>query len=110
MQDTREMKMGEGPPVVELIGIRKAYPGVLANDDVSLSVRGGEIHCLLGENGAGKSTLVGILSGLVRPDAGEIRIDGRPVTIDSPRAALEHGVGTVYQHSTLIPALTVLEN
>jgi general nucleoside transport system ATP-binding protein len=97
-------------PLVELIGITKAYPGVVANDDVTLSVRRGEIHCLLGENGAGKSTLIGILSGLVRPDAGRIRIDGRDVSIDSPRRALFHGIGTVYQHSTLIPELTVLEN
>src|SRR5437867_3585538 len=110
MQHTHEVNVREEPPLVELLGIRKSYPGVLANDDVSLSVRRGEIHCLLGENGAGKSTLVGILSGLVRPDAGEIRIDGAPVAIDSPRAALEHGIGTVHQHSTLIPALTVLEN
>jgi simple sugar transport system ATP-binding protein len=101
---------GGEAPLVELIGIRKAYPGVLANDDVSFSVGRGEIHCLLGENGAGKSTLIGILSGLVKPDAGRIRIDGKDVSIDSPRAALEHGIGTVYQHSTLIPALTVLEN
>jgi general nucleoside transport system ATP-binding protein len=98
------------PPIVELTGIRKAYPGVLANDDVSLALRGGEVHCLLGENGAGKSTLIGILSGLVRPDAGTITIDGHETVIDSPRAAIEHGIGTVYQHSTLIPALTVLEN
>jgi general nucleoside transport system ATP-binding protein len=97
-------------PLVELIGISKAYPGVLANDDVTLSVRRGEVHCLLGENGAGKSTLIGILSGLVRPDAGRLRIDGRDVSIDSPRQALVHGIGTVYQHSTLIPELTVLEN
>jgi general nucleoside transport system ATP-binding protein len=97
-------------PIVELTGIRKAYPGVLANDDVSLSLRGGEVHCLLGENGAGKSTLIGILSGLVPPDAGTIAIDGRETVIDSPRTAIEHGIGTVYQHSTLIPALTVLEN
>jgi simple sugar transport system ATP-binding protein len=99
-----------GAPLVELAGISKAYPGVLANDDVSLTVRHGEVHCLLGENGAGKSTLIGILSGIVRPDAGTIRIDGREVTIDSPRAALEHGIGTVYQHSTLIPEMTVVQN
>jgi ABC-type uncharacterized transport system ATPase subunit len=97
-------------PIVELIGIRKAYPGVLANEDVSLILRRGEVHCLLGENGAGKSTLIGILSGLVKPDAGTIKVDGRELTIDSPRTALELGIGTVYQHSTLIPALTVLEN
>ena len=83
---------------------------MLANDDVSLALRAGEVHCLLGENGAGKSTLIGILSGLVRPDAGTIRIDGRETAIDSPRTALGHGIGTVYQHTTLIPALTVLEN
>jgi general nucleoside transport system ATP-binding protein len=99
-----------GAPLVELAGITKAYPGVLANDDVTLTVRHGEVHCLLGENGAGKSTLIGILSGLVKPDAGTIRIDGREVTIDSPRAALEHGIGTVYQHSTLIPEMTVVQN
>ena len=97
-------------PLVELLEISKSYPGVLANDDVSLSIRSGEVHCLLGENGAGKSTLVGILSGLVRQDSGRIRIDGRVVSIDSPRTALAHGIGTVYQHSTLIPELTVLEN
>jgi simple sugar transport system ATP-binding protein len=95
---------------VELVGIRKQFPGVLANDGISLSVRRGEVHCLLGENGAGKSTLISILSGMVRPDAGEIRIDGRPARIASPRAALERGIGTVYQHSTLVPALTVLQN
>jgi general nucleoside transport system ATP-binding protein len=99
-----------GTPIVEMVGITKTYPGVLANDDVSLSVRAGEVHCLLGENGAGKSTLIGILSGLVRPDAGTIRIDGVPTTIDSPRIGLELGLGTVHQHSALIPALTVLEN
>jgi general nucleoside transport system ATP-binding protein len=105
-----EPNVAEAAPLVELIGISKAYPGVLANDDVTLSVSSGEVHCLLGENGAGKSTLIGILSGVVRPDAGRIRIDGRDVSIDSPRAALDHGIGTVYQHSTLIPELTVLEN
>jgi ABC-type Fe3+/spermidine/putrescine transport system ATPase subunit len=68
------------------------------------------VHCLLGENGAGKSTLIGILSGLIRPDAGTIRIDGVETDVTSPRAALELGIGTVYQHSALIPALSVLEN
>jgi simple sugar transport system ATP-binding protein len=97
-------------PVIELTGISKAYPGVQANDDVSLSLRAGEVHCLLGENGAGKSTLIGILSGLVRPDRGRVKVDGAEVSIDSPRTALELGIGTVYQHSTLIPAMTVLEN
>jgi len=97
-------------PIVELIGISKSYPGVQANDDISLTLWPGEVHCLLGENGAGKSTLIGILSGLVHPDAGRIRVDGGEAAIDSPRTALELGIGTVYQHSTLIPALSVLEN
>ena len=99
-----------GAPLVELVGITKSFPGVLANDDVDLTLRRGEVHCLLGENGAGKSTLIGILAGLTRPDAGTIRIEGRETAIFSPRAALELGIGTVHQHSTLIPALTVLEN
>jgi len=97
-------------PVVELIEITKRYPGVVANDGVTIAFRAGEVHCLLGENGAGKSTLMGILSGLVKPDAGRIMIDGKDAAIDSPRAALKFGIGTVYQHSTLIPALTVLQN
>jgi simple sugar transport system ATP-binding protein len=99
-----------GSPIVELVGISKAFPGVLANDRVDLTLRRGEVHCLLGENGAGKSTLIGILSGLQKPDSGVIRIDGVETAIASPRAALEFGIGTVPQHSALIPALTVLEN
>ncbi|MBS1862271.1 MAG: ABC transporter ATP-binding protein [Actinobacteria bacterium] len=96
--------------VVEVKGITKAFPGVLANDDISFDVRPGEVHSLLGENGAGKSTLMGILSGIQTPDSGGILVDGEPVRIDSPRKALDIGIGTVYQHSTLIPALTVLQN
>jgi simple sugar transport system ATP-binding protein len=96
--------------VIDLRGISKRFPGVVANDDISFEVRAGEVHSLLGENGAGKSTLMGILSGIQTPDSGEIRVDGEPVRIDSPRKALDLGIGTVYQHSTLIPALTVLEN
>jgi len=99
-----------GVPIVQLVGITKRFPGVLANDRIDLALHGGEVHCLLGENGAGKSTLIGILSGLLRPDAGTILIDGVETTIASPRAALEIGVGTVPQHSALIPALTVLQN
>jgi general nucleoside transport system ATP-binding protein len=98
------------PPLVELAGITKSFPGVLANDHIDLALRGGEVHCLLGENGAGKSTLIGILSGLIRPDEGTIRIEGVETVISSPRSALELGIGTVHQHSTLIPAFTVLEN
>jgi len=97
-------------PAVELVAITKAFPAVLANDAISLSVRHGEVHCLLGENGAGKSTLMGILAGMVPPDEGRIRIDGRDVEISSPRHALELGIGMVYQHTTLVPTLSVLEN
>ena len=110
-----EVAVGNGVPgaaaaAVELIGITKTYPGVLANDGIDLVVRHGEVHCLLGENGAGKSTLMSILSGMVTPDEGRIRVDGRDVAIDSPKRAIELGIGMVYQHTTLVPTLTVLEN
>ena len=103
-------QVADGQAAVELIEITKAYPGVLANDRISLTVRRGEVHCLLGENGAGKSTLMSILSGMVRPDSGEVRLDGRQVEIHSPKHAIELGVGMVYQHTSLVPQLTVLEN
>jgi general nucleoside transport system ATP-binding protein len=98
------------PPLCELLGITKTFPGVVANNGIDLEVRAGEVHALLGENGAGKSTLINILSGMYHPDAGEIRFEGRSVAIDSPGAAIELGVGTVYQHLTLVPTLSVLEN
>ena len=101
---------GADAPAVELIGITKTFPGVVANDDINLAIRAGEVHCLLGENGAGKSTLMSVLSGMTQPDRGRIRVAGRDVRIDSPRSALGLGVGMVYQHSTLVPALSVLEN
>jgi general nucleoside transport system ATP-binding protein len=104
------MSAATDTPIVELVGITKSFPGVRANDGIDLTLRRGEVHCLLGENGAGKSTLIGILSGLYRPDAGAIRVEGAETTISSPRTALELGIGTVPQHSALIPALTVLEN
>jgi simple sugar transport system ATP-binding protein len=103
--------MSETPPVLEMRGITKRYPtGTLANDDITLSVRRGEIHALLGENGAGKSTLMNVLYGLVTPDAGEIRIDGEPVTIHDPAEAIRRGIGMVHQHFMLVPVLTVAEN
>jgi general nucleoside transport system ATP-binding protein len=110
LAQTEPASTPEEAPAVELLHISKSYPGVRANEDISLALRRGEVHCLLGENGAGKSTLMGILAGMVQPDAGRIRVDGRDVRINSPRAALELGIGTVYQHSTLIGALTVIEN
>jgi general nucleoside transport system ATP-binding protein len=97
-------------PAVELIGVSKAFPGVLANDRISLSVSRGEVHCLLGENGAGKSTLMSILAGMLQPDDARIRLDGVEVEIDSPKRAIALGIGMVYQHTTLVPTLTVLEN
>ena len=100
----------EQAPAVELLEITKAFPGVLANDRVSLVLRRGEVHCLLGENGAGKSTLMAILAGMQQPDSGRIRINGHETRIASPRAALDVGIGTVYQHSTLIGPLTVMQN
>jgi general nucleoside transport system ATP-binding protein len=96
--------------VVALDAITKAYPGVLANDAVSLDLAAGEIHAIVGENGAGKSTLVGALNGMVRPDSGRILLDGQEVTVDSPRQALGLGFGYVQQHFSLIPTLTVAQN
>ena len=98
------------PTVLELRHITKRFPGVIANDDVSLDLREGEVHALLGENGAGKSTLMNCLYGLYRPDEGEIRIRDTKVDLGSPRAAIDHGVGMVHQHFMLIPVMTVAEN
>ncbi|QIG52585.1 ABC transporter ATP-binding protein [Nordella sp. HKS 07] len=97
-------------PVVELVGISKRFPGVVANDNVNLALWPGEVHVLLGENGAGKSTLIAILSGLQQPDDGHILIAGERRQITSPRAALGLGIGTVFQHNMLVPSLTVGEN
>src|SRR5215471_9197752 len=91
-------------------GITKEFPGVVANDDVNLDVRRGEVHALLGENGAGKSTLMNILAGLYRPDAGEIVLQGKPITFGSARDAIQVGIGMVHQHFMLIPVMTVAEN
>ncbi|HET6468353.1 MAG TPA: ABC transporter ATP-binding protein [Geminicoccaceae bacterium] len=98
------------PPRLELRGITKRYPGVLANDSVSFAVRPGEIHALLGENGAGKSTLVKIIYGVLRADAGTVLWDGRGVEILSPHEARRLGIGMVFQHFSLFEAMTVLEN
>ncbi|MBA7480643.1 Galactose/methyl galactoside import ATP-binding protein MglA [subsurface metagenome] len=95
---------------IELRGIVKQFPGVVANDGIDLMVRRGEIHCLLGENGAGKTTLMRILYGLYRPDEGEIILNGQQVQMTSPRAALNHHVGMVHQHFRLVPTLSVEEN
>src|SRR5918996_3880248 len=83
---------GERPPVLEMHGITKRYPGVLANDGIDLDVRPGEIHALLGENGAGKSTLMNILYGLTTPDSGDILLDGSVVRISGPSDAIARGI------------------
>jgi general nucleoside transport system ATP-binding protein len=102
--------MADVSPVLELRGITKRFPDVLANDAVDFDLRRGEIHAMLGENGAGKSTLMNIVYGLYTPDEGEIRVKGQPVTIDSPSVAIREGIGMVHQHFMLIPVMTVAEN
>jgi ABC-type uncharacterized transport system ATPase subunit len=98
------------PPLVELLGIVKEFPGVRANDGVDFELRPGEVHALLGENGAGKTTLMNVLTGLVHPDAGAIRIRGEPAELRSPRDAIEHGIGMVHQHFRLVDRFTAAEN
>jgi general nucleoside transport system ATP-binding protein len=97
-------------PLLELRGITKRFPGVVANDHVDLELAKGEVHALLGENGAGKSTLMNILYGLYHPDEGQIRLNGKPISITSPRDAIDRGIGMVHQHFMLIPVMTVAEN
>jgi general nucleoside transport system ATP-binding protein len=99
-----------GVPALEMRGITKRYPGVVANDRIDLDVRRGEIHALLGENGAGKTTLMNILYGLAVPDEGEILIDGKPFRVGGPSDAIASGISMVHQHFMLIPVLSVTEN
>ncbi|MBA3275183.1 MAG: ABC transporter ATP-binding protein [Chloroflexia bacterium] len=106
----------QAPPVfapdeaVAMLGITKRFGSVVANDAISFVARKGEVHALIGENGAGKSTLMSILAGFYRPDAGELRIGGQPVTFRSPGEAIEAGIGMVYQHFMLVDSFTVAEN
>src|SRR5918999_2498606 len=102
--------MSTEAPLLELRGITKRFPGVVANDQVDFDLRRGEVHALLGENGAGKSTLMNVLYGLYQPDEGEILMNGKPVTIRSPRDAIDLGIGMVHQHFMLIPVMTGAEN
>jgi ABC-type sugar transport system ATPase subunit len=103
--------MSEAPtPALELTAITKRFPGVLALDNASLSVRRGEIHAVIGQNGAGKSTMINVVSGMLVPDAGEIRLSGVPVAIASTGKAIELGIATVYQELSLLPNLSVAQN
>jgi ABC-type uncharacterized transport system ATPase subunit len=95
---------------LEVINLKKWFPGVKANDGVNIELRKGEVHAILGENGAGKSTLMKLIYGLYQPDEGMIRLQGKPVHFSSPREAIHAGIGMVHQHFMLIPALTVAEN
>jgi len=95
---------------LEMRGIVKKFPGVLANDHVDFDVKAGEIHALLGENGAGKSTLMKILYGMYQPEEGEILLNGRPITIHSPTDSINHGIGMIHQHFMLVDNVTVAEN
>jgi simple sugar transport system ATP-binding protein len=99
-----------GETVLEARGITKSFPGVLANDDIDLDIRAGEIHALLGENGAGKTTLMNVLFGLLQPDRGGIYVGGRRVEFRSPLDAIDMGIGMVHQHRKLVSAHTVIEN
>jgi general nucleoside transport system ATP-binding protein len=105
-----EPRPGTARAAIEARGIVKSFPGVVALDGADLLLRRGEVHALLGENGAGKSTLASVLCGLYRPDAGQVLIDGEPVTLRSPRDGLAHGIGMVHQHFRLVRRFTVAEN
>ncbi len=102
--------MNQQQPLLQMRGIRKEYPGVLALDDVSFELLPGEVHCVVGENGAGKSTLMKILSGALKKDAGLILIDGNEIDIASPADSQRHGIGMIYQEFKLVPELSIAEN
>lgn len=110
-QKTDLLPTGHAPiSRLEMTGIVKRFPGVLAADGIDFDVNAGEIHALLGENGAGKSTLMKMLYGLYHPDGGQIRINGAETTIRNPQDAIQHGIGMIHQHFMLVPSLTVAEN
>jgi ABC-type uncharacterized transport system ATPase subunit len=95
---------------VEMLNITKTFPGVKANDNVTLRIEQGEIHGLIGENGAGKSTMMNMLYGMFEPDSGTIKLNGQEIRVSSPHTAISLGIGMVHQHFMLMPNLTVLMN
>ena len=107
---TRPSATADGDLAVELEGITKRFPGVVANKDIGFPVRRGTVHAIVGENGAGKSTLMKILYGVQRPDEGTIKVNGQVVNLHSPSDAIRAGIGMVFQHFMLADNLTVLEN
>ncbi|WP_324274641.1 ATP-binding cassette domain-containing protein [Blastococcus brunescens] len=98
------------PPLLELRDVGKDYGSVIALDGITTTVRAGEVTCVLGDNGAGKSTLIKILSGVHRPDRGEVLLDGQPVSFGAPRDALDAGIATVYQDLAMIPLMAIWRN
>ena len=96
--------------IIEMLHITKEFPGIIANDDVTLQLKKGEIHALLGENGAGKSTIMSVLFGLYRPENGEIKKNGEKVEIKNPNDATALGIGMVHQHFKLVEIFSVLDN
>ena len=100
----------EAPYLLEVEGVRKEFPGVVALDGVQLRIRPGTVHALMGENGAGKSTLMKIVAGVYQPDTGEIRLKGKPVKLTTPLAALDAGIAMIHQELNLMPYMTVAEN
>ena len=100
----------ENQYAIEMLGITKIFPGIIANDDITLQLKKGEIHALLGENGAGKSTLMSVLFGLYQPEKGIIKKDGKEVRIQNPNDANDLGIGMVHQHFKLVECFSVLDN
>jgi ABC-type sugar transport system, ATPase component len=98
------------PYLLEVEGVRKEFPGVVALDGVGLKIRPGTVHALMGENGAGKSTLMKIIAGVYQPDTGEIKLKGNPVKLTTPLAALDAGIAMIHQELNLMPYMTVAEN
>ena len=103
-------RIGPDPPRLRVEGLRKQYPGVVALAGVDFDTQAGEVHVLLGENGAGKSTLIKILSGVIKPDAGRILLDGKETELVDPHSAQIQGITTIHQESNIVPSLSVAEN